>query len=132
MVEAGIGSQTAIFSDSRVLVRVSTRTFSMSFKPMLPNSGKSESDECFCVNKVFGVRTKGESGSEDTGVKGRECTIVVTSAIYVQSMSIVIFLLLGSISMALRNLRTRPIILSQAPPKCDEYGGLKIHFVPES
>ena len=81
----------------------------------------------FCVSSIDGVSISGASGSEETGISGRELIIAVTSAINVHRTSWVTFNLPAWSNIESRIRRAIPIMRSQLPPMLDACGGLNAH-----
>ena len=78
-----------------------------------------------------GVRINGDSGSVDTGTRGREFMIAHTSAMKVVNTSCVRVFPVVLTSIELSICRAVRIIRSQAPPMWEECGELNFHTVPE-
>lgn len=90
-------------------------------------SGRSKLVPDFWVSRVAGVKMKGSVGSVDTGIKGLLFIMAMTSAIKVESTSCMSLEDVVWKSMESNILRVRLIVLSHAPPMCDEWGGLNVH-----
>lgn len=81
----------------------------------------------FCVRRVAGIRIRGKLGSVDTGMRGRELTMAVTSAKKVVNASWVSCRGATAISIESSIRLARPIIRSQLPPMCEAWGGSNTH-----
>ena len=79
----------------------------------------------FCVSNVAGDNTVGESGSVETSTSGLEFIISMASQRTVVRTSWVSHCCFER--MELRIFLATPIILSQVPPICGAFGGLRIH-----
>lgn len=117
----------------KVFARLCTVRHCCLYRSGFPKSpGGTELVPVFWVSNVAGVRMKGSVGSVDTGISGLLFIMAVTSAMKVESTSCVSLEDAIWRSMESKILRAMPIILSHAPPMCDECGGLKVHMQPWS
>lgn len=85
----------------------------------------------FWVRRIAVVCNKGESASQETGTNGLELIMAVTSVIKVCSSSWVRWEEPEHISIESKIFLATPIMRSQAPPICEECGGLKFHGQPD-